>query len=105
MPEFTSYEEEAQWWDRHDPLDHIDPSVPITVVRPDKKTRIKSVFLNGADKLLDSLNVRFDPQSLFDIRDIAHIKGIGPTTLVRMWTLEKLREEKITQKQSAAQPH
>jgi hypothetical protein len=94
IPEFHSYEEEATWWDTHDPLDYMDEFEKPRLVMPDKNKKVKSIFIGEAARLKEILNVRFDEQALSDIRDIAQEKGIGPTTLVRMWALEKLGEEK-----------
>ena len=41
-----------------------------------------------------NLTIRFDEQALEELRKIAGEKGMGVTTLVRMWTLERLRKEK-----------
>jgi hypothetical protein len=97
IPEFRSYEEEANWWDTHDPLDYRDEFEEPRLVIPDKSKKVKSIFIGESARLKEILNVRFDEQALADIRDIAQEKGIGPTTLVRMWALEKLREEKAQQ--------
>jgi hypothetical protein len=42
-----------------------------------------------------NLTIRFDKQSLEELRKVASEKGIGVTTLVRMWVLERLQKEKI----------
>ncbi len=41
-----------------------------------------------------NLTIRFDEQALEELRKIAGEKGMGVTTLVRMWTLERLQKEK-----------
>jgi hypothetical protein len=41
-----------------------------------------------------NLTIRFDEQTLVELRKIAGGKGMGVTTLVRMWTLERLQKEK-----------
>ncbi len=81
IPEFASYEEEAMWWDEHDSADYQDEltTVDVRFVRP--------------ASLTSGLNVRFDPDTLRQLRERARSMGIGPTTLVRMWVLERLRAE------------
>jgi hypothetical protein len=42
--------------------------------------------------LSEGITIRFDTQTLNTLRQAANKKGIGPTTLVRMWVLERLEE-------------
>ena len=42
-----------------------------------------------------NLTIRFDEQTLEELRKLAGQKGMGVTTLVRMWVLERLQKEKI----------
>jgi len=39
------------------------------------------------------LAVRFDRGTVALLRKVAHAKGIGATTLLRLWTIERLKEE------------
>ena len=41
---------------------------------------------------LDSLSIRLASDERSELRREAQELGVGPTTLVRMWVLEKLRE-------------
>jgi predicted DNA binding CopG/RHH family protein len=41
-----------------------------------------------------NLTIRFDEQALEELRKLASEKGLGVTTLIRMWVLERLKEEK-----------
>lgn len=38
-----------------------------------------------------SLTIRFNPEDIQRIREQANQQGVGPTTLARMWILERLR--------------
>ncbi len=76
IPDFKTLEEEAAWWDAHDPADYQD--------------ELKTVKVRFAKNLSAGLNIRLDPQSLNQLRAVAHKKGIGPTTLARMWIKEHL---------------
>ena len=78
IPEFTSVEEEAAFWDTHDTTAFEDEFKPVKV--------------RFAKNLSQGLTVRLDPQTLEKLRAEASTKGIGPTTLVRMWVMERLRE-------------
>jgi len=78
IPEFASREEEAQWWDTHDVTDYLD--------------ELKPARVRFAKKLSEGITIRLEEQTLEQLRRQAHEKGIGPTTLVRMWILERLKE-------------
>jgi hypothetical protein len=76
IPEFTSYEEEAKFWDTHSFTEFFEETKPVNIrfVRP--KTQ--------------GITVRFDEQTLNNLRQVADQKGIGPTSLIRMWVKERL---------------
>lgn len=86
LPDFDkmSYGEEARWWETHTIADY-----------PGEFEVVETRF---AKNLSETMNIRFDPITLNRLRRIAHKRGIGPTTLARMWVLEKLHalEEKVT---------
>jgi predicted DNA binding CopG/RHH family protein len=42
-----------------------------------------------------NLTIRFDTQRLEELRKLASEKGMGVTTLVRMWVLERLEQERF----------
>ncbi len=75
VPNFKSRDEEAAWFEEH-MAEYWDKAKPVNA--------------HFAKNLSAGLNVRFDPDSLSKIRSIAREKGIGPTTLVRMWIMEHL---------------
>ena len=77
IPEFGSIEEEAEFWDTHDTTDFEDEFKPVKV--------------RFAKNLSEGITVRLDAETLAELRSQAHEKGIGPTTLARMWILEHLR--------------
>ena len=78
IPEFSSLEEEAQFWDTHDTTEFEDEFHPVQV--------------RFAKKLSEGFKVRFDPETATKLREIASEQGVGPTTLIRMWVLEHLRQ-------------
>ncbi len=94
IPPFKNRQEEAEFWDTHDPLDFVETGTKPIIYKGNKNA--KSIYL-GENELHESLNVRFSEKDLEDIRNIAQEKGLGPTTLVRMWAKEKLQEEQSTQ--------
>jgi predicted glycoside hydrolase/deacetylase ChbG (UPF0249 family) len=77
IPDFGSREEEAAWWDTHDITDYLDELKPVTV--------------RFAKNLSQGITIRLDPTTLAQLRTVAHEKGIGPTTLARMWIVENLK--------------
>ena len=74
IPEFASIEEEAAFWDTHSTTDYEDEFKPVRV--------------RFAKKLSEGITIRLDPDTLERIRAEAHERGIGATTLIRMWVLE-----------------
>ncbi len=82
IPEFSSREEEAQWFDSHDMADYQD--------------EFKTVKARFAKNLSQPLSIRFEPEVLAELHSQAKEKGIGPTTLVRMWMMEHLKSRSIS---------
>ena len=80
IPDFKSREEEAEFWDTHDITDFLDELRPVKV--------------RFAKNLSEGMTIRFEPEMVVELRQRAKQKGIGPTTLVRMWVLERLEAEK-----------
>ena len=79
IPQFRTREEEAAWWDTHDITDYLDELQPVKV--------------RFAKNLSEGLTVRLDPKTMQELRERAKRQGIGPTTLIRMWVMERLRAE------------
>lgn len=79
LPRFKSLDEEADFWDKHSPLDYGQwkEVKRIKVERP----------------LGHILGVRLDARTIDHLADIGRKKGLGPSTLARMWILERLEEE------------
>jgi hypothetical protein len=80
IPAFQSIEEEAAFWDTHDVTEFVGQEMrPVAVTV-------------GAD-LADRLTVRLDQADRRELDRRARAKGIGPSTLARMWLKERLRQE------------
>ena len=86
IPSFANYKEEAAFWDTHDTADYADEFRPV-----------KARF---AKNLSQALSIRLDSRTIDSLRAQAARKGVGPTTLARMWILERL--ETITPKKPSA---
>ena len=77
IPPFETIEEEAEFWDSHSAVDEIDKGTVVGFQRSRKS---------------GSLTIRFEPEDIQRIREQASERGVGPTTLARMWILEHLRK-------------
>ena len=53
----------------------------------------KPIKVKFAKNLSTTLNIRLDPQTLYNVRSQASKKGLGPTQLIRMWIMEKMAEK------------
>ncbi len=78
VPTFASVAEEAEFWDTHDTTDYD----------------WEPVAVQFGKNLSRGITVRFSSDTLAQLRKTAHERGVGPTTLARMWILERLRAEK-----------
>lgn len=83
IPKFKSFQEEAKFWDTHDTTDY--------------EAEFKPIKIRFAKNLSESITVRFDKEVLTTLRQEATTKGIGATTLIRMWVLERLGQQKQNQ--------
>lgn len=79
IPEFKNRQEEARFFDTHDMADYQD-----------EFTTVRARF---AKNLSEGITIRLDPETLSKLRSKAKEKGIGPTTLARMWVLEHLSRQ------------
>jgi hypothetical protein len=72
--------EAAAFWDTHSPLDYPEffQEVEVTFSRPLIKRGI---------------TVKLNDETIQRLKRIAAEKGIGPSTLVRMWVIERLSLE------------
>jgi len=86
IPKFKSIQEEAEFWDTHDTGDFADEFRPVKV--------------KFAKNLSEALSIRLDTKTLDDLRKQAAKKGIGPTTLARMWILEHLESSRTPSSRS-----
>lgn len=79
IPEFSSIEDEAQWWDTHSIADYLDELEPVEVRFAKHLSGPMAVRLSAADRA--------------EVSRRAEAKGIGPSTLIRMWVKERLQQE------------
>ncbi len=80
IPTFEDEAEAAAFWDTHSPEDY-----------PNQFEEVQARFSRRLIKR--GLTIKLSDETVQKLREIAQQKGIGPTTLVRMWVLEHLRSE------------
>ena len=79
IPEFKSYEEEAEFWDTHDTTDFLDEFRPVNVIyRPDSK--------------VESLTIKLTTEMKSSLSRYARDRQLGVSSLARAWIIEKLGE-------------
>ena len=77
IPEFKTEEEIAAFWDTHDFMDYIEESESIDDVvfeRPKKET----------------VSIRLEKSQINEIKMLSHKIGLGYSSLIRSWIIEKL---------------
>ena len=84
---FHSVEEEAAFWDTHDLTDFIADSTPVQ--------------LTVGRELAERLTLRLDQADRQELAKHARDKGVGPSTLARMWLKERWRQEARAEPQSS----
>lgn len=78
---FKTLEEEAHFWDTHD----------VSGLLKDPKASLSS--LSNLEKEKEaSITIRVQKSVKTEIDSLARQKGISPSTLSRMWIIEKMRE-------------
>lgn len=81
IPDFADREEAAAWFDTHDMGDYLDEFAVVDASQ-----------VHVEPNLSAGITVRLTPELLHQLRRTAKAKGIGPSTLARMWLVEHLRE-------------
>lgn len=78
LPTLANEQDAAAFWDTHSPLDFPDEfeETEVSIARSTRKR---------------GLTVKLDQATIDRLAAIAEGKGIGPSTLVRMWILEHLQ--------------
>ncbi len=79
VPNFKSLKEEALFWDSHDLTDYFDFS----------KGKIVRFELIGEEKE-ESLTFRLQKNLKSKLEEIANGLGLSVSSLLRMWTIERL---------------
>ena len=83
IPDFKNSEELAKFWDTHDVTDYLDELEPVDVKFELEKPKDETMV------------IRFNKDIKAKITHIAKNKGLNPSSLVRMWVMEKLIHQNI----------
>jgi len=92
IPEFKNEEEESEFWDAHSFLDfpnEVEEIEPFSL-SPDLREEILS---GRRRRKMRRISLRLDPYHIELIKRIAKQKSVSHQTLMRMWLVERLREE------------
>ena len=84
LPRFASEQEEAEFWASHDSTEYLDDTEPVDVTFVDARPPKKQISL------------RLDTDAIEELKSVAQRKGIGYQTLIRMWVMERLAQERAT---------
>ena len=86
LPAFRTDEQERRFWQTHDPGDYLDQMRPaqVTVSRP---------FQQRVKERKQNLTLRMEPSRVRELKAVADERGIPYQTLMRMWIVERLRQE------------
>lgn len=77
---FKTLDEEAEFWDTHDISQiFVNPKAPLSTLPLIEKEKE------------EMLTIRIQKSIKAKITKLAHSKGINPTTLARMWLIEKVQ--------------
>jgi hypothetical protein len=79
-PKFSSAAEAGEFWETHSPENF-----------PNEFEEVQVRFTSPLIKR--GLTVKLDEDTISQLRQVAHKRGIGPSTLARMWIIEHLRAE------------
>lgn len=78
IPDFKNMEEEVRFWDTHDITDSWEG---------DKRVKVEF-----SRNLEHTIGVRLDDKTIDKLEEVSNKRGVGPSTLARMWILEKLNQ-------------
>jgi len=76
IPKFSTYEEEARFWDTHSPEDFHE--------------EFKEVKVKFRRPLRIRLAVPLEQSTVRELEKIGKARGVEPTALARQWILERL---------------
>jgi hypothetical protein len=99
IPDFTSRQEAAEWWETHNLADFLDEVQPVEMgFADDFKSEYRgtgSASKKSLKQPLESLTLRLPVPTIVALRRRASQKGIGTTTLARIILVETLHGTQV----------
>ncbi len=89
IPKFKTEEETAVFWDTHDFTDYVgdtEPADDVVFERPKKET----------------LSIRLEHTQIIQLKKLSRTVGLGYTSLIRSWVIERLAKLQRSQHQRKA---
>lgn len=83
IPRFANEQEEAEFWATHNSTKYLDDTEPVDVTFVDARPSKKQISL------------RLDANTIEELKAVAQRRGIGYQTLIRMWVMERLAQERV----------
>jgi hypothetical protein len=80
IPSFANRMEESAFWDTHDITEFVGQE-------------LRPVEVTTGGEVAERLTLRLDRADRIELARQARVKGVGPSTLARMWLKERLRQE------------
>lgn len=80
LPKFKTIKEEAEFWDTHDITDYISEMKPV------------KVFFQPENKKQETIVLRIQSNTKQRLQAIAEAKHLPLSTLLRLWLIEKIKE-------------
>ena len=104
IPSFSNIEEEAEWWDTHDTTEfqHLFKPVQIKIGGELAEQIASQSDESKRAELDEKLTLRLDQSDRAALTKFAKRKGIGPSTLARMWIKEHLEAEAAREAKKAS---
>ncbi|HLB51350.1 hypothetical protein A3F07_04430 [candidate division WWE3 bacterium RIFCSPHIGHO2_12_FULL_38_15] len=81
IPDFSSFQEEADFWDTHSIAGYIN-----------EFEEVKLVYEPETEKK-ETMTIRVTPSLKKLLNNMAKKYNVNPSTLVRMWVIDRVREE------------
>ena len=92
IPKFKTEEEEARFWDTHSPLDYPGEFMDVKAPFEFAPALLKKAAERRAERKR-LLTLRMGRQQIDLAKLIAHWKGLGYQTQIRIWVIEGIRRE------------
>jgi len=86
IPDFKTIQEEADFWDSHSTAEFEDEWEPM-------EGPLEVLMYRAAPK--KALTVRLEPDLIEMLGEVARTKGVGSSTLARMWIMDQLRSARV----------